>query len=164
MCQEIEQLIEPLTAEAVETLERALGDDGLTAMQASAFERLRHELILEVVPCPLDGHAAVAGDAGQAYCLRARNAEHLKQFSLIKVVNKVSGEMVEVHVPCGQNDVCGAETKQGNHYKQALRQSHLMNLDYDREQALRMHAFEAGAADSTAVGHACLAHVRKTDI
>ncbi len=142
MCQEIEQLIEPLTAGAVESLERALGDDGLTAMQASAFERLRHELILEVVPSPLDGHAAVAGDAGQAHCLRAKNAEHLKQFSLIKVVNKASGETVEVHVPCGQNDVCRAETKKGNHYRQALRQSHLMNLDYDPEQALRKSCLE----------------------
>ena len=78
---------------------------------------------------PLDGHAAVAGDAGQANCLRARNAEHLKQFSLIKVVNKVSGEMVEVHVPCGQIDVCRAETEKGNPHRQALRKRHLLNID-----------------------------------
>ena len=57
-------------------------------MQASAFERLRHELILEVVPSPPDGHALVAGDAGQAHCLRAKYAEHLKQLSLTMVVHK----------------------------------------------------------------------------
>ena len=44
---------------------------------------------------------------------------------------------MEAHVPCGQNDVCRAETKKGNLYRQALKQSHLMNLDYDLEQALR---------------------------
>ncbi len=53
MCQEIEQFMAPLTAGAVQSLERALGDDGLTAMQACAFERLRHELVLDVVPSPL---------------------------------------------------------------------------------------------------------------
>ena len=128
----------PLTAGAVQSLERALGDDGLTAMQASAFERLRHELGLEVVPRPLDGHAAVAGDASQTHCLRAKNADHLQQYSLIQVVNEASLQTVEVHVPCGQNDVLDAETQQANKYRQALRQSHVMNRDYGQEQALRM--------------------------
>ena len=72
MCQETGQFFEPLTTGAVESLERALGDDGLTAMHSSAFERLRHELILEVVPSPLNGYALVAGDAGQAPCSRAK--------------------------------------------------------------------------------------------
>ena len=70
------------------------------------------------------------------------NAEHIKQLSLINVVNKASGETVEVHVLCGQNDVCRAEAKKGNHYRQALRQSHLMNQGYDTEQALRKSFLE----------------------
>ena len=62
----------PLTAGTVQSLEEAVGADGLTAMQASAFERLRHELSLEVVPRPLNGRAAVAGDAGQTHCPGAK--------------------------------------------------------------------------------------------
>ncbi len=58
------------------------------------------------------------------------------------MVNKASGETVEVHVPGGQNGVCQAETKKGNIYRQALRQSHLTNLDCDPEQALRMSCVE----------------------
>ena len=69
------------------------------------------------------------------------NADHLQQYSLIQVVNEASLETVEVHVPCGQNDVCDAETQQANKYRQALRQSHVMNWDYDQEQALRMFCF-----------------------
>ena len=52
--QEIDELIEPLTAEAARVLESDLGADGLTVMAASGFERLRDELNLETVLLPED--------------------------------------------------------------------------------------------------------------
>ena len=60
--QEIDELIEPLTAQAARVLERDLGADGLTVMAASSLERLRDELNLETVLLPEDGAQLLRGE------------------------------------------------------------------------------------------------------
>jgi len=157
--QEIDELIEPLTAEAARVLESDLGADGLTVMAASGFERLRGELNLETVLLPEDdaqllrialaleatGSAVVDDTSGLAACLaqvhlgrralRAKDAEHLKTHALVEVVNEVSGETVKVHAPLGETDVCRAATEKGNRYRNTLRQLSLLEINYDIEQA-----------------------------